>query len=89
MSTKAKVYLLNTSLNHKSRMRRESHVRFCERWGGEVPPAYSTCVYRFRLSLGTEHVIMCRLHLWRSIKDYQVEVVISFSVLSELISKFC
>lgn len=34
MSTKAKVYLLNTSLNHKSRMKREFHVRFCERWGG-------------------------------------------------------
>ena len=29
--------MLSLSLNHKSRMRRESHVRFCERWGGKFP----------------------------------------------------
>ena len=29
--------MLNHSLNHRSRMRRESHVRFCERWGVKFP----------------------------------------------------
>jgi len=29
--------MLNLSLNHKSRMKREFHVRFCERWGGKFP----------------------------------------------------
>ena len=31
LSIKAKVYVVNNSLNHKSNMRRESHLRFCER----------------------------------------------------------
>jgi len=35
MNTKAKVYLLDPSLNHKSRMKREFHVRFCERQEGK------------------------------------------------------
>ena len=35
-------FISPSRLDNKSRMRRESHVRFCERWGVRFPPAYST-----------------------------------------------
>ena len=45
--------MLSLSLNHRSRMKREFHVRFCERWGGKfllpTRPSYrlNAFVYRF------------------------------------------
>ena len=39
--------MLNLNLNHKSRMRLEFHVRFCERWGGKFPlPTRPSGYYR-------------------------------------------